>query len=560
MKNIFVEKIKESLDRCNGNKIAFRYIENSNIVSEISYFELLNKINLYEIYFNSLNLNNKIYVLYMSANVEFIPVLFGCINAGIIPIIRTIGESVSKDKLFNQLDELKKEMNFIDGVITNYNYPELSDYCVNNNLNYIDLENKNSNILYINPNVELDADIILLTSGSTKTSKGVKLTLEQLLSNVLLCKNLWNINENDICLNWMPHSHIYGLITGFLLPIYTFGTSYIMNPKEFSNHFDTYFKALSDLKITHTHTPASNLFLEKGIKYHNNICDNFDLKNLKTISLGGEAINYNLLEQFSNIYSKYNLSDNTFSPNYGMSEISGLLTAIKINENIHVIDVDEYDLKMNNRVKISNKFNSCKLVSIGRINKNETYIFEPDTFKKLPNREIGEIVLSLHSMSNGYVDISDNINTFVNKDNKIFYRTGDLGFLDDDYLIVTGRLKEIIKIKGKNISPYEIENCIITNIDNKLINNVVSFSKQDNIHNKEDVGIFVESNISVEKEKKFKEDIYNLLKNKLQIKVDINNILVLRHTSIPRFSNGKISRKKCNELFNNIKDDEYEKS
>lgn len=362
-------------------------------------------------------------------------------------------------------------------------------------------------------------------------------------------------------MNWMPHSHIYGLVTGFLLPVYTRSSSYIMSPKEFSLKFDTFFEGLSKFNITNTHTPASNLFLEKGIEYViKNQPSNFDLSKLKTVSLGGEAINYKLLESFLENLSKYGFNHNAFSPNYGMSEISGLLCAIKINESVKTIVVDEYDLKFNNTVNITNKFNSCTLVSVGKVSCDNVIMFEPFTYNRLPNKTIGEIVINVPSLSNGYINKNDNAN-FVEYNNDIYYRTGDLGFVDENnYLFVTGRLKEIIKIKGKNISPYEIENCLLNSEFKEFINNVVVFSKKDKIDSSEEIGIFTETSAISENDDIIKKKMLNLIDKKLQIKVDCTNVLFLRKNRIPRFSNGKISRKKCNELFQKIMEDENEKS
>lgn len=558
--NIFIKKILD-MPMSKRNKIAFSYIENNKVIETITYNKILNDIDIYSKYFESLNLTDRVCILYLQAGVDFLPILFGCIEANLKPIIRTIGQSVSKDKIINQIEELKNEMPFINLIITNCEFEDFNIICNKCKINFIDLKNKDINLNFNNISKDIDGDIILLTSGSTKVSKGVQISIKELEENVKFCQSLWDINENDICMNWMPHSHIYGLVTGFLLPVYTGSSSYIMSPKEFSLKFDTFFEALSKFNITNTHTPASNLFLEKGIEYViKNQPSNFDLSKLKTVSLGGEAINYKLLESFLENLSKYGFNFNAFSPNYGMSEISGLLCAIKINESVKTIVVDEYDLKFNNTVNITNKFNSCTLVSVGKVSCDNVIMFEPFTYNRLPNKTIGEIVINVPSLSNGYINKNDNAN-FVEYNNDIYYRTGDLGFVDENnYLFVTGRLKEIIKIKGKNISPYEIENCLLNSEFKEFINNVVVFSKKDKIDSSEEIGIFTETSAISENDDIIKKKMLNLIDKKLQIKVDCTNVLFLRKNRIPRFSNGKISRKKCNELFQKIMEDENEKS
>ena len=87
-----------------------------------------------------------------------------------------------------------------------------------------------------------------------------------------------------------------------------------------------------------------------------------------------------------------------------------------------------------------------------------------------------------------------------------------------------------------------------------------NFSKKDKIDSNEEIGIFIETSLSRENDDIIKNKILNLIDEKLQIKINYSNILFLRKNKIPRFSNGKISRKKCNELFQEIKVDEYGES
>ena len=427
------------------------------------------------------------------------------------------------------------------------------------NLNYINITKNYSNLKYNISESNIKEELIILTSGSTKSSKGVLINLRGLELNVKECINFWNITNEDICLNWMPHSHIYGLVTGFLLPIYSGSTSYIMNPKEFSNNFDLFFSCLSKYKITHTHTPASNMFLEKGYDFLKKCHDKrFTFKYLKTVSLGGEAIKYDLLENFYSIATDYEFNRLAFSPNYGMSEITGLLCAIKYNEDMCIIDLNEIDLENSNITKILKNINH-KLISVGNVD-NKVIICEPNTFNELDSLKIGEIIITVPSVSNGYINFKEDNEVFVKYNNKSCFRTGDLGFLYNGYLIITGRIKELIKISGKNISPYELENIIVSNSKEGIIKTIVAFGKKNIEDYIEDVGVFIEVQKNIDfNVDELKKIIIQSVEDKLQIKINEENILVLRKNKIPRFSNGKVSRKKCNEIFDIFKEEENEK-
>jgi len=554
MENVFIEKIRKFKD-ITPNKIAFSYLECGLIKDSITYKEVYNKYIKYTRYLKKLKLENKLYVLYLSAGVDFVPILFSCIENNIKVIIKTIGETVSSEKLIYQLTELKSDIKDIEGIITNFDYNSFEEKCIDMNLNYINITKKYNNIKYNPTKSNIKEELIILTSGSTKSSKGVLIDSRGLELNVKECINFWNITDKDICLNWMPHSHIYGLVTGFLIPLYSGSTSFIMSPKEYSNDFDLFFTCLSKYKITHTHTPASNMFLEKGYDFlKNNKDEKFTLKNLGTVSLGGEGIKYDLLEKFYSLAKKFEFKKIAFSPNYGMSEISGLLSAIKSDEELCIVDINELLLKDSN---IKNTPNN--LISVGKVD-DKVIICEPNTFNKLESLKVGEIIINVPSIASGYINCLEDNESFVKYNGKRCFRTGDLGFLYNGYLIITGRIKELIKISGKNISPYELENIIVSNSNLEFIKSVVVFGKKNIEDYIEEIGVFIEvddnKNLSVNELKKI---IIRIINDKLQIKIKKENILILRKNKIPRFSNGKVSRKKCNELFDIFKEDENEK-
>jgi len=554
MENVFIEKIRKFKD-ITPNKIAFSYLECGLIKDSITYKEVYNKYIKYTRYLKKLKLENKLYVLYLSAGVDFVPILFSCIENNIKVIIKTIGETVSSEKLIYQLTELKSDIKDIEGIITNFDYNSFEEKCIDMNLNYINITKKYNNIKYNPTKSNIKEELIILTSGSTKSSKGVLIDSRGLELNVKECINFWNITDKDICLNWMPHSHIYGLVTGFLIPLYSGSTSFIMSPKEYSNDFDLFFTCLSKYKITHTHTPASNMFLEKGYDFlKNNKDEKFTLKNLGTVSLGGEGIKYDLLEKFYSLAKKFKFKRIAFSPNYGMSEITGLLCAIKSDEELCVVDINELFLKDSN---IKNTPNN--LISVGKVD-DKVIICEPNTFNKLESLKVGEIIINVPSIASGYINCLEDNESFVKYNGKRCFRTGDLGFLYNGYLIITGRIKELIKISGKNISPYELENIIVSNSNLEFIKSVVVFGKRNIEDYIEEIGVFIEvddnKKLNVNELKKI---IIRSVNDKLQIKIKKENILILRKNKIPRFSNGKVSRKKCNELFDIFKEDENEK-
>lgn len=551
--NMFYKKISEEA-KCNPNKLAFAYLEDLKIVEEYTYDELLNIINYYIKNFSFLNLQNKICILYLPASVDSVAIIIASLTIGIIPIIKTIGKNVSRNKINLQLRELKKEIPNIFAVITNYEYADFSKDVIINDINYINTKELENLTAFESTNKNIDADMILLTSGSTKPSKGIKITLEQLEKNIIYCTNIWHIDTNSKGLTWMPHSHIYGILTGIFIPIYTKSTSYIMNPIEFSKKIINYLLYLSNYKITHTHGAASNFTLEKCVSEHKKRSNvKLDLTNLKTFSLGGEAVNIRLLRDFEKYFAKYGIDELVFSPNYGMSEIAGLLCGIENNEKIYTLQVDKKRLQLENIVDFNITYQNCTLISVGKINKKDVLIVSADGLILSEENMIGEIFLSVPSLSNGYLNKEDNIafvNINIKGESRRFYKTGDIGFIENDYLFVTGRIKDIIKINGKNISPYEIENIINLDIKNNIIGISVAFGVKDK-GGREKLVIFLEvhSDYSDEFDIEIKNKVKNVLKAKLQLNINKNDVVIFYNSIIPRLPNGKVSRKLCADCY-----------
>lgn len=557
-KNIFISRIKEK-SLTNGDKNALIFLSQKKIVDTYTYKMLDEKIDYYTNYFLGLNLAKRVCIMYLTAGCDSIAIIFGAISAGITPIIRTIGQSITMDKLSYQLEEIINEIPEVTVLITNFDYEGLEEKAKLGKLHYVYTERKNNNSVENYSGKSIDADLILLTSGSTKFSKGVKIDIDKLLMNVLYCDTLWNVDEKSKCLTWMPHSHIYGLVSGILLPLYKGSTTYIMSPKEFSSNMENWLESLSIYKITHTHTAASNFTLENSLSIvRKNKIKNLNLSNLKTLSLGGEAVNIAILKKFNDCFSKFELNENIYSPNYGMTEISGLLCGTKNSEHIYSVKVDEDKFKIESKLDFDNIIKVYEIISVGTIDKKNVKILSPETNNILEDKTIGEICIIIPSMTTGYLKDEDN-DCFTQYNGKRMYRTGDLGFVENSHLFVTGKIKELIKINGKNISPFSIEQCINLKLKNDDLGNVVAFSLNDE-NGIEEVGIMIETHKQINNQKHIKNQIVQLIQKNLQVKILFNNILLIYKNNIPRFSNGKISRKKCGEYFFDIRDDEYGKN
>ncbi len=555
-RNVLIDKLQEHIINKTCAEFAIFELDKNKIKDKISYTKFYNEVKNRGEKFKRIGLNKRCCLLYLPAGVDSVVTIYACFYAGIVPIIKTIGESVGQEKIVNQFHETINDFSFIGAVITNFGEAYLEQICEERSIAYINTKKLDEIPKLVIKELSFDdADMIMLTSGSTKASKGIKLTFEQLEQNIIYCKNIWNITNKSIGLTWMPHSHIYGILTGLMIPLYTGSTSYVTSPKDFSDDCSVWIRNLSLYRITHTHGAASNFALKNSVILYDSMNKkDLDLSKLEVLSLGGEAVNINLLDEFYNTFNKHGLKKSCLLPNCGMSEIAGLLSGVAIGEELVVLNLNQEKLK-NNEIVESTDSDNYRIISVGKVQTDEVLILKPNEYESFEDLKIGEIVISPPSLSNGYVSESDN-SSFeylqINNEKRKFYRTGDLGFLFKSNLFITGRIKEVIKINGKNMSPYEIESCINTNLSNGLLGNNVAFSIIKNFQ--EELAIFQEVSVSMplfEKER-LKKQIIEILYTNLQIKVKNENLIILDNTKIPRMTNGKISRLECRKKYDEL--------
>jgi len=355
------------------------------------------------------------------------------------------------------------------------------------------------------------------------------------------------LGQDSITLSWAPHSHVLGLVTGFLLPLYTGGTAIIMSPKDFVTNPLGWIKMLSQYKVTNCST---TLF---GLEECSKICDNLvdiNLTNLKYIAVGGEIVKSEVLNDFYNKFKDVGLAQNCFSPSYGMTENSGVVCSVTKKDEFLSICLNAEELS-NGKLVPDNSANSVCVTSVGMVNDGD-YIYVVDENNKiLQDGCLGEIIISSPGLTSGYVISKDNTSFTKLKcnDGKIrrFYKTGDLGGFYNRELLITGRIKDIINLKGKKYSPYDIENIINKDLPYN-IKTVVAFS----VDNKDDEKIIVFeelTDVNVDKQK-VKQDTCNIIK--LKMNLPIYDVVFVDGENIPRTDSKKLQRQKCKEIYKYI--------
>ena len=557
MKNFFVEKI-EKLAKENPDKTAFIQLDKKTEINKLTYSQIVNKAQELALDFKNNHFENAVAVIFLPSSTYISIISLACMYADITPIFKTISDALDINRFHYQFDELQKSVKKIDLVITDIDRLGLKQKCIDNSINFFCINKKEDSMLKFDiTHKEKIADLIIMTSGSTKSCKAVRLSFDNLRSCLENCADEWEMDGNSITLSWAPHSHVLGLITGFLLPMYTEGKSVIMSPSDFSKDPIAWIEALSKYDVTNCST---TLF---GIETCNKFFDekrleNISLKNLKYIAIGGERIVSDTLQNFYNTYSKYGLRDKCFSPSYGMTENSGVVCSIKRDDEYWRVKINKEDLEFG-VITEDDSEDGIDITSVGRAPKG-TYIYiVNDEDKVLKDDRVGEIIISSPGLSLGYITEEDNYAYFdfeCVEDGKVrrFFRTGDQGAFHKGELLITGRSKDIINIKGKKYSPFDLENIITNGLPYKMKSNV-AFS----IESSEGERVIIFQEIT-EKQKADKELISKAIKDEIKKKMNIEvyDIVFLKPNKIPRTESKKIQRQNCKLLYKEYFYDEKE--
>ncbi|QWU13259.1 Acyl-CoA synthetase (AMP-forming)/AMP-acid ligase II [Paenibacillus sophorae] len=552
MRNRIVREI-ESVKNEYKEKIAFIELEKMIVKKRVTYLELFEKISIIEKKLENNGLRNTICLLYFQSGIDVVATLLACFSAGVIPILRTISPNLNEKGFYKQFFDLVKEVRNIGCVLVAEDLLNLSEECKRNKINFMNVKTEKCDRIIKNINrvneTKIDADIIQLTSGSMKNSKLVKIRDEQLFANLNQCKKMWSVNEESTTVTWAPHSHIFGLVTGYLLPLYTGGTSVIMKPSDFSEDPVLWLEHISRFKATHS--AGTNFAFQKCWEnYDKERVQGLNLRTWKVASIGGEIVKHSTLKNFYEKYKKHEFDFRAFSPSYGMSENSGVVSSLLPSDKYFKVNVMNEALTQNKIVEQVTNF-SCEIVSVGTpLIGTKIMVVDTKSGRELCGKEVGEILISSPSLCNGYMygDNEDSFRLIPGNNGEIesYFKTGDLGFLKEGQLYITGRKKEIIISKGKNYSPYEIEKCAKKISDTKLLGDGAVFSVE------EKIVLFQEilEDFSREKIEKLQDEIKNSIKIYLNLK--INEVIFLKEGQIPRTMNGKIQRLKCSEIYKKI--------
>lgn len=406
------------------------------------------------------------------------------------------------------------------------------------------------------------------TSGSTAEPKGVKIAHDNLLHNLHSIYRCFQHNSQSVGVIWLPPYHDMGLIGGILQPLYGNFPVVLMPPLMFLQNPLRWLRAISHYRATTSGGPnfAYDLCWRK-FKPEPNL--DLDLSSWDLAFNGAEPINYETLEKFAATFAPYGFSHKAFYPCYGMAEATLIVSGGKKNSLVNTKTILAEDLQQDKvTLAHSTEAYSRTLVSCGHsLPDQQIIIVEPETSTVCEPGKIGEIWVAGSSIARGYWNqqqtTEDTFKALIPDFSEgVFLRTGDLGFIEDGELYVTGRIKDIIIIKGRNHYPQDIEKTV--EASSSHIRPYCSASFSINVGGEEKLVIVAEVNRSYRERRKSNnpeadsepltdhtQEILRSIRRHIfqQHDLQVHKILLLKPGSIPKTSSGKIQRHACCASF-----------
>jgi acyl-CoA synthetase (AMP-forming)/AMP-acid ligase II len=404
------------------------------------------------------------------------------------------------------------------------------------------------------------------TSGSTAEPKGVAIAHQNLLHNLSWIYRRFEHSSNSRGVIWLPLYHDMGLIGGVLQPLYGGFPVVLMSPLMFLQSPIRWLQAISRYRATTSGGPnfAYNLVSRKVTPEQ---LTHLDLSSWEVAFNGSEAISYEILEQFAAILQPCGFRREAFYPCYGMAEATLIVSGGRKTAPIVAKKVKAEALEKHYVVPASSQENNWRIV-VGcghSLSDQKVVVVNPETLRQCAANEVGEIWVSGASVAKGYWNQPEETKrTFcaylADPNEGPFLRTGDLGFLEDGELFITGRLKDIIIINGRNYYPQDLEWTVEQSHSSIRPNCAAAFSAE--IKNEERLIILAEIERSYRKRRMEANYLTNGTEDALEsdrkeliqsIRKDISkyhdlqayDVLLLKPGTIPKTSSGKIQRHLC---------------
>ncbi|RMF26367.1 MAG: fatty acyl-AMP ligase [Cyanobacteria bacterium J083] len=498
-----------------------------------------------------------------NAGSEFIPALFACFYAGVVAVpCSAPRRSQELNKIIQRFQSSQATVVLSTTEVLNSFKTQLQSQSDLTQLlsqikwlasDSVPLVGENT---WRRPNIEEETLAYLqYTSGSTGEPKGVMITYANVLQNCRTINQGFRETPASIMLSWLPLFHDMGLVGGVFQPIYVGFRSIISSPISLIQKPLRWLEWISEYKITLSGGPnfAYDLLCSKVTPEQR---ENLDLSSWAVAFSGAEPVRAETLEKFAAMFAPCGFRQEAFYPCYGMAETTLFVSGGKREAPPVIKYLDGKALEQDLVVEVERTHPHAKsIVGCGRTwLKDKVIIVNPETLQQCPEERIGEIWVQGSGVGKGYwqkpqaTQATFQAHLADNPQAGKFLRTGDLGFVSQGEIFITGRLKELIIIWGLNRYPQHLEVTAQASHPALRLNCGAAF------------GIEVEGEeklvIAQEIERTYlrnlpTEEVINAIREAIALEhtLEVYAIALLKPGALPKTSSGKVQRRLCKQMY-----------
>ncbi len=504
-------------------------------------------------------LKGKKVLLFYPAGLDFILAFFGCLYASVIPVT---AYPPKKNRSLQRIHAIISDCSAVsilttETIIRSMERNFSSDPLLNS-LTWMDTNSWLSGTAVeshsFEPGFE-DLAFLQYTSGSTGQPKGVMVSHRNIMYNLRSLQILFQITPADVAVHWVPQFHDLGLVFGILETVFSGSSSVLISPLDFIADPICLLQTITRHHATLSGQPDF-AYLHCVGRIEEARKRNLDLSSLRVLYSGAEPVRKQTLDLFLEAFSPCGLRPETFTPGYGMAESTLILTVADVTRVPHFLEIQASALGQHQVKKISkgDRKEDVRIITGNGKTSLDTVVLivDPETKKILAEDRVGEIWGSGSTIALGYYNnpqLTEEVfrASPAGQDEPVWLRTGDLGFLHEGELFITGRLKDLIIIRGRNFYPQDIETVVEEAHAAIRKTCTAAFSVEEN--GRERLALVAELRRSIlpQDHDKIMADILAAVSREFEIQPA--RVTLIRSGAILKTSSGKIMRKAVREAL-----------
>ena len=384
--------------------------------------------------------------------------------------------------------------------------------------------------------------LLQLTSGSTGHPRAVLVPHDRLVRHLESISQRLPSSASSVGVSWLPLYHDMGLIGGLLYPCFNGFPVYLLSPLEFRRNPYFWLQTMSRVRATHTAAPPSGYAVCLRLAARA-LEDQLDLSSLGCAMIGAEPISPRLVRQFAEGFAPCSFRPEAFFPVYGLAEATVAVTFPEplAPTRVDAIDRDQFELEGNARTAGDDR-PRLEFVGVGSPLPGAEVSIRDGRGQDVPDRRVGEIWIRSDSLMEGYYGDAD-ATARVLKDG--WLDTGDLGYMASGVLFVTGRSKDLIITRGRNLVPSAIEE-IVSSIPGVRKDCVAAVGVPSEERATERVCVVAETRADASGQT----GLASAVRDELKVRgISVDRVIFVPPRTLPRTSSGKIKRQLVVQLL-----------